>query len=288
MLDDRPAMHVQGTTIYNILALENGPIGSTASNLNGGMFYYRQSPSSLKMFLLSIVNANFGANWNTDPDQAPFNFYQSTIVVPPIPDTQWATIFVWPGLQPGGGAHFLPIDNGVLQPVLTYGTSCAPNPNNKTIDYQRQWWISGQYVNTFGHEPGFSGCLGGNRMVVSVGDQVQMTMALGDDGFWTQTIVNLSNKQSVSFSINLQQQAQGWAEFVFENTNGWHSNPPAFTVKDIELRTATSNPNNFCSYSQTGDSFKDGATLECSTPQFPSVNVCKISECLFNQNAKAK
>jgi Putative Ig domain len=46
--------------------------------------------------------------------------------LPPIPSDPRATLFLWPGLQPDpNSVNFLPIDNGVLQPVLTFGHSCA-------------------------------------------------------------------------------------------------------------------------------------------------------------------
>ncbi len=44
---------------------------------------------------------------------------QTEMVVPPEPPAS-GTLFLWPGLQPGG-ANFDPINNGVLQPVLTLG-----------------------------------------------------------------------------------------------------------------------------------------------------------------------
>jgi hypothetical protein len=62
----------------------------------------------------------------------------------PFVTSPQGTVFIWPGLQPDGLSYF-PIGNGVLQPVLTYGSSCAPNPT-KLVTHG--WWISGQYVNT--------------------------------------------------------------------------------------------------------------------------------------------
>src|SRR5262245_35241605 len=45
---------------------------------------------------------------------------RTTLTVPPSPPPS-GTLFLWPGLQPlPGGAKYDPIDNGVLQPVLTW------------------------------------------------------------------------------------------------------------------------------------------------------------------------
>lgn len=47
------------------------------------------------------------------------------LVVPPEP-APVGTLYLWPGLQPRRGTDYYPIDNGVLQPVLTWGPSpCA-------------------------------------------------------------------------------------------------------------------------------------------------------------------
>ena len=51
--------------------------------------------------------------------------FQSTMFVPEEP-TARGTLFLWPGLQPLRGPDPGRVGNGVLQPVLTWGTSCAP------------------------------------------------------------------------------------------------------------------------------------------------------------------
>jgi hypothetical protein len=89
------------------------------------------------------------------------------LIVPPLPAAA-GTLFLWPGLQPTpDGAHYMPIDNGVLQSVLSWGPSCAPG---KQPDPYSTWWISSQYVNTVGYYSGYTDCLGGPIMAVDVGD----------------------------------------------------------------------------------------------------------------------
>lgn len=150
------------------------------------------------------------------------------------------TLFLWPGLQPlGQGHNFMPIDNGVLQPVLTWGYSCAPNQGG--ID-PYQWWISGQYVNTFGNFPGYMGCLGGNVMPVSKGDTLSIIMQkLGT--YWVQTVTSKSTKQFVTFTIDMKNQSQGWFELVTELTSATQpSYVPAVTYKNVKIITKKSQP----------------------------------------------
>lgn len=135
---------------------------------------------------------------------------QTTMLVPPEPPAS-GTLFLWPGLQPNG-ANFDPIDNGVLQPVLTWGPSCAPGKQPRAYS---TWWISGQYVNTFGSDPGYTGCLGGPIMSVEVGDTLQIDMALAGT-IWTQTITDAQTGQSVAYSLDMMKQAQNLAYFVIE------------------------------------------------------------------------
>ena len=197
-----------------------------------------------KRMFAHLIFAGPSANWYSD---SPYVYFQSTIAVPPIPDTKWSTLFLWPGLQPSSsGNNFLPIDNGVLQPVLTFGESCAPNPSNLKINLDTTWWISAQYVNTFGKHQGYVGCHGGARMPVKTGDNIQMTMELQNNStIWSQKVLNLNNQQQVTFDFDMRNQEQGWAEFVMENTTLWYSNPPQFNVSKIELRTSDLKPKGF-------------------------------------------
>ena len=150
------------------------------------------------------------AFWFTNVDEALFINYKSSIQVPHVPSKEWQTLFIWPGIQPHGGENYLPIDNGVLQPVLTWGQSCAPNPSNATIDYENTWWISAQYINTIGSFPGFMGCYGGNQMAVSPQDHLDMIMEKdSNSNVWTQRVINRINNQSVEFEFDFLKQKQG-------------------------------------------------------------------------------
>lgn len=117
---------------------------------------------------------------------------QTTMVVPPKPPAS-GTLFLWPGIDPDG-ANFDPINNGVLQPVLTWGPSCAPG--TQPLDYST-WWISGQYVNTNGNVSGYTGCDGGPIMSVNVCDTLNMDIALAGT-VWTQTITDVQTNQTVT------------------------------------------------------------------------------------------
>lgn len=136
----------------------------------------------------------------------------TTLTVPPEPE-RFGTLFLWPGLQPGSeGGHFLPIDNGVLQPVLTWGPSCAKGV--QPVLYS-SWWISAQYVNTFGRESGYKGCKGGQILLVNPGDMLRIKMSLAGTK-WTQTIDNLQSGKSTDYTIDMRSQAQNYILFAVE------------------------------------------------------------------------
>eukprot|EP00835_Amoeboradix_gromovi_P004790 NODE_397_length_9427_cov_0.309605.p5 type:complete len:243 gc:universal NODE_397_length_9427_cov_0.309605:5500-6228(+) len=235
------------------------------------------------LFSLAVAFTRFPvrANWYTDSDISPYNYFASTVVVPKVPSKEWATLFLWPGLSPIGGKNLRPIGYGVLQPVLTFGSSCAPNRNQSPAQQLKKWWISAVYVNIDTELPGYKGCHGGDGMEVNVGDKLRLVLEL-DNKIWTQTVVNLSNKKkTVTYSIAMNNQGQGWAEWVIESVNDWHRNPPQFTVTDIELRTGNPNPDYFCVYAQTVFPVP-GASLRCADATFPKPNICKVSKCVFN------
>lgn len=145
-----------------------------------------------------------------------FKRLKTQLTVPSKPPPS-GTIFLWPGLQPLNGAHYYPIDNGVLQPVLTWGPSCAPG---SPTDHA-SWWISAQYVNVFGREPGYTGCQGGPVMRVEPGETLQLEIARTEGSTrWVQTVTRLSTGQRVSYTIDMRGQEQGRAIFDIELPTG--------------------------------------------------------------------
>ncbi|KAJ3256492.1 hypothetical protein HK103_005490 [Boothiomyces macroporosus] len=219
------------------------------------------------------------AFWYTDPATAPYVYYESTLTVPDLPAPDWQTTFIWPGLQPlPSSPHFLPINEGVLQTVLTYGTSCSFQSSDAGLVDTNKWWISAQYVNTYG--PAFI-CTGGNAMNVNPGDKLTMVISLPTGStVWQQTVTNLSNGKSVSFTYDLKGQEQAWAIFILELANGWHQYPPQFQVENIVLKTApgTVNP---CTFSSSAYSGYPGASINCNQP-VRNGNVCTIDKCWFD------
>jgi hypothetical protein len=136
---------------------------------------------------------------------------ETTLAVPAKPPAM-GTLFLWPGLEPlTQSKNFQPIGTGVLQPVLTWGGTCAPTAPN-TYD---NWWISAQYVNTYGNDPGFMGCLGGQGIDVAVGDALHITMWL-EGTTWKQTVVDAQTGEMASYDIDMKGQAQDWAIFSIE------------------------------------------------------------------------
>ncbi len=136
---------------------------------------------------------------------------ETTLTVPPKPPAS-GTLFLWPGLEPlQQSKNYQPIGTGVLQPVLTWGGTCAPTAPN-TYD---SWWISAQYVNTYGSDPGYTGCLGGQGIDVGVGDALHITMTL-DGTTWKQVVVDQQSGQMATYDIDMLGQAQDWAIFTIE------------------------------------------------------------------------
>lgn len=155
---------------------------------------------------------------------------QTTMIVPPEPSAE-GTMFVWPGLQSLPYAeNWEPIGNGVLQPVLTWGPTCAPTPNEKPPSHST-WWISGQYVNTNVDEvtpPEYKGCHSGEYITANPGDYLFIDMSLDQNtNTWTQTITNQMTNAQTDYSFNLAGQSQMMVDFVIEPYDGVKMISPA-------------------------------------------------------------
>jgi hypothetical protein len=181
---------------------------------------------------------------------SPIVEFTTTMSVPETPAAS-GTLFLWPGLQPlRGGANYAALDNGVLQPVLTWGPTCAPNSPAQSY---KSWWISGQYVNTYitSSSPNYAsydGCHGGPGMTVAVGDTLDMRFVLnGTD--WTQTVTNRRTSQSVLYTLDMLGQAQASAEFVIEE---YSSKPVSDVVFTSTVITFASSAKSVCQPAQRG------------------------------------
>ena len=157
---------------------------------------------------------------------------QTTMVVPPEPPPS-GTLFLWPGLDPNG-ANFNPINNGVLQPVLTWGSSCAPGTQPRAYS---TWWISSQYVNTNGNVSGYTGCNGGSIMSVNVCDTLDMDIQLSGT-VWIQTVTDIQTNRTVTYSIDMQNQAQNLAYFVIEEYSSAPVSEVIFTDTTITFASS--------------------------------------------------
>jgi hypothetical protein len=138
--------------------------------------------------------------------------FRTTMEVPIKPNGN-TTLFLWPGLEPLQGTNYNPIGTGVLQPVLTWGGSCAPgSPQTST---GKNWWISAQYVNTLTSDADHKGCHGGPVMDVEIGNQLLIEMSLSGT-IWKQTVTNMANGKAVDFDMDMDKQPQRWALFEIE------------------------------------------------------------------------
>ncbi len=171
----------------------------------------------------------------------------TTMIVPAKPNATSGTLYVWPGIQPYTNSQNLyPIGNGILQPVLSIGPTCAPGAPN---DYA-SWWISGQYVNVSSGAAGASGCLGGDGMDVAVGDPLDIAMTLSGT-VWTQVITDRQTGKSVQFPMDLKGQGQNWATLAIEEPSSNLTPVSDVVYTATRLQFAASSPTS-CQPSQHG------------------------------------
>lgn len=170
---------------------------------------------------------------------------ETTLTVPAKPPAS-GTLFLWPGLEPlQTSKNYSPIGTGVLQPVLTWGLTCAPNAPN---DYS-SWWISAQYVNTLANNPGHTGCMGGKGMPVDVGEDLHILMSL-EGKIWSQVITDRANGKSVSYDIDMAGQSQNWVIDSIEGPNG--KKPVSDVVFKSTVITVAAPDSKFCTPSVRG------------------------------------
>jgi hypothetical protein len=153
--------------------------------------------------------------------------FKTTLVVPKTP-TARQTLFIWPGLQSRDrAADPGRIGNGVLQPVLTWGPSCAPKLPPKP--YETGWWIAGMYVNVTSGAAGPSGCAGGDYVTTSLGDWLEIDMFV-KDAKSVQTVKNVQMNKTVDFTIDLKGQVQNEAMWLIEVPSGSSVRPAEDTI----------------------------------------------------------
>lgn len=145
--------------------------------------------------------------------------FKMVLAVPKKPAMQ-GVLFIWPGLQSLGRRDPARLGNGILQPVLTWGSSCAPSlPSDLS-----NWWISGMYVNVSTNAAGPTGCAGGRSMSVNVGDMLAIDIVL-DGTNWTQVVTDQKTNAKVDFTIDLKNQEQDWATWAIEEPQGSNVKP---------------------------------------------------------------
>lgn len=153
--------------------------------------------------------------------------FKTTLVVPKTP-TAKQTLFIWPGLQSrDGAADPGRVGNGVIQPVLTWGGSCAPKQPSRPFD--AGWWIAGMYVNVSTGAAGPSGCAGGDYVSTSLGDWLEIDM-FAKDKLSAQSIKNVQTGMKADFTIDLKGQVQNEAMWLIEVPSGTSVRPAEDTI----------------------------------------------------------
>lgn len=152
--------------------------------------------------------------------------FKTTLQVPKPPSAR-QTLFIWPGLQSrDGAADPERIGNGVLQPVLTWGPSCAPK---RPSDPYAGWWIAGMYVTLSSNIAGPTGCGGGDYLATDVGDLLEIDMFLKDEK-WVTTINNVQMNKMVDYTIDLRGQVQNEVMWLIEVPDGSSIRPVDDTI----------------------------------------------------------
>lgn len=136
------------------------------------------------------------------------------------------TLFIWPGVQPGYGNDGT-MGNGILLPVLTWGTSCL------RFDTKPTWWISGEYVNISSFDPKYANCHGGDGIEVDVGDELDMTIE-ANGTVWRQTVTDMQKNKTVTYDIDLGGQLQAWFTWAIEMQTA--TRPVGDVVFDSKVR----------------------------------------------------
>ncbi len=212
--------------------VDGGGDGAAASSACAGGSMGKASDATGAMG--TSVNAYGDVEFNIST-QTQIVGLHTTMAVPAKPPAS-GTLFLWPGLQPlPGGKDYNPIGNGVLQPVLTWGGTCAPTAPSSYAS----WWISGQYVNTYGNDQGHTGCLGGQGMDVAVGDLLDIAMTLSGS-VWNQIVVDRQTGKMATFDIDMDGQAQDWAIFTIESDGSEPISDVVFTSTTLTLAASDS------------------------------------------------
>lgn len=217
------------------------------------------------------------------------------------------TVALWPGLQPIEGREcFNPINLGVLQPVLTYGNTCAPfKPKDRN-----RWWISGQYVNNrlnceIGQVPNaflpvcndYAKCHGGPFINLSPGQKISTSIDYDSTTkIWKQTIKASSQTQTYSIALDYcsgdsqpnspvsnEPQLQTQALLSVE-THGYN-NPLTQTFENIVIQVQVTSINETCD--STFVIIKSVPSSSCTPFRMISntgtLLTCAVDKCTINK-----
>jgi hypothetical protein len=206
-----------------------GGTGSSGSACDGGHSLSASDAGS------STPATGYGAIDFKAPMGSQIVGLRTTLLVPAKPTTS-TTLYAWPGLEPlPQSANFNPIGQGVLQPVLTWGSSCniqSPNPNG--------WWISALYVNPYTTDRAYYGCLGGKPIAVQIGDLLDIDMTLNGTT-WSQVVADRQSGMMTKYDIDMMGQSQPWALFRIEApTSNRPTSDVVFTSTTITFASAES------------------------------------------------
>ena len=175
--------------------------------------------------------------------------------LPPVPASSGAYISYWPGLSPiPNGPNYLPIGNGVMQPIITtfapftswWASSIYDNPTGGTMPEI----YSGYQSITYPQEIDGLTAAGTDSFSPQPGDAIYESMQFTSDvpssyGSWTITITDDTTGESNTLYIDMRGQSQNLAYFAIESWYGMQMGGPV-TFKNTTLMFALPDDGTIC------------------------------------------
>lgn len=146
----------------------------------------------------------YAADVHAQTNETQFRSMTSNVVVPPVPTEKSSqTVYFWPGFKSQSPEMGYP----VIQPVLQFG------------EYNSKWQLQSWFVdaNSFWYPT-----VTADAIDVNEGDEITMSMVLGDDDMWTISGIDLTTGQDSTLRITRKKAGKcnyNWAMLVNENIN---------------------------------------------------------------------
>ncbi|KAI8613176.1 hypothetical protein BC830DRAFT_498517 [Chytriomyces sp. MP71] len=235
--------------------------------------------TAIAILLCQLTVRSTAFFWMLKDANNSFNSFSANMVVPQNP-TNPGSYFIWIGLQSTrNSTNYQPTGNGVLQPVLTFGHSCAPH-TEQIASPNGTWHVSGLYVN-LGLDNARSekvGCFGGDVMDVAPGDTLDKACSVQSGGQYVKDGPG-AHGCTVIFTYDMSGQAQTFAIMEVELL---HHALVDFDVTFQDIKLSTDNEDSAVKVDQFCTTNHGLAAVEnCSNVKYDH-NQCTIGSCVFS------